>query len=204
MGRRGEHSRDELRAMALAAAAELVGRHGLAALSARKVAARVGYSPATLYQLFRNIDDLILQVNATTLERLAAAVQRASCPELPAPARLQAMARAYLRFSHRHGSHWSALFEHRLASRQTLPAWYRQRISALFAPAEAVMASLAPDRPPPQVRLAARALWSGVHGICLLARDGKIGVTGIGSAQAAVDALLGYFLDGYMCGDPRP
>ena len=203
MGRRGEHSRNELRAMALAAAAELVGRHGLAALSARKVAARVGYSPATLYQLFRNVDDLILQVNAVTLQRLSASVQRAGRPELPPPARLQAMAHAYLRFSRRHGPHWSALFEHRLAPRQALPAWYRQRINALFAPVEEVMVRLGPDRPQRQVRLAARALWSGVHGVCLLARDGKMGATGIGSAQAAVDALLGYFLDGYVHGESR-
>lgn len=34
MGRRGEHSHDELRAIALAAVAELVARHGLAAFGA--------------------------------------------------------------------------------------------------------------------------------------------------------------------------
>ena len=68
MGRRNEHTRDELREIGLRAAEELVAAHGLAGLSARKVAARIGYTVGSLYMVFRNLDDLIAQMNERTLE----------------------------------------------------------------------------------------------------------------------------------------
>ena len=39
-------------------------------MSARKVATAIGYTVGTLYLVFENIDDLILNVNARTLDRL--------------------------------------------------------------------------------------------------------------------------------------
>ncbi len=44
MGRRSEHSRDEIREMAVNAAAEIVEKEGFQALTARKVAGSIGYT----------------------------------------------------------------------------------------------------------------------------------------------------------------
>ena len=63
MGRRNQHTREELRSIALQAAEELVVAHGLAGLSARKVVARIGYTVGSLYMVFRSLDDLIVQTN---------------------------------------------------------------------------------------------------------------------------------------------
>ena len=63
MGRRNEHSRAELREIALQAAEHLVAEGGLAALSTRKVAAHIGYTVGSLYLVFHNLDDLIIQMN---------------------------------------------------------------------------------------------------------------------------------------------
>ncbi|MEZ5601737.1 MAG: helix-turn-helix domain-containing protein, partial [Candidatus Competibacteraceae bacterium] len=63
MGRRNEHTREELRQIALEAAEELVAAQGLSGLSTRKVAARIGYTVGSLYMIFRNLDDLIAQMN---------------------------------------------------------------------------------------------------------------------------------------------
>ena len=43
-------------------------RHGR--LTARKVAQAIGYAPGTLYNLFRNRDEMILHLNGRTLDRL--------------------------------------------------------------------------------------------------------------------------------------
>ena len=70
MGRRSEHSRDQIAGMALEAASRLVQAHGLSGLSARRIAAEIGYTPGTLYLVFRNLDELILHLNGTTLDAL--------------------------------------------------------------------------------------------------------------------------------------
>ncbi len=80
MGRRSDHSRDNLRAMILEAARAILAADGLRGLTARRIAKAIGYSPGTLYNFFTNIDELILHVNAQTLDvvydRLSAASGR--------------------------------------------------------------------------------------------------------------------------------
>ncbi len=80
MGRRNEHSRDELRALALRAAGEIVaegdGKGGVGALSMREVARRIGYTVGALYIVFENLDDLIVQLNEQTVIELRAALER--------------------------------------------------------------------------------------------------------------------------------
>lgn len=70
MGRRGEHSKDELTAMALDAAVALLEEEGPKRLTTRAVAGRIGYTVGSLYFVFRNREDLILQVNERTLDEL--------------------------------------------------------------------------------------------------------------------------------------
>ena len=77
MARRSEHSKEEIRDMALAAAQDIVKAEGLAGLSARKIAKKIGYTVGTLYLVFKNQDDLILTINARTLDALAAKMQDA-------------------------------------------------------------------------------------------------------------------------------
>lgn len=74
MARRSDHSREEIRAMALAAAQQIVTEQGFAALNARKIASAIGYTVGTLYLVFKNLDDLFLQLNARTLDDLHAAL----------------------------------------------------------------------------------------------------------------------------------
>ncbi|HEX6398630.1 MAG TPA: TetR family transcriptional regulator, partial [Steroidobacteraceae bacterium] len=63
MGRRNEHSREELRDLALRAAADIVSESGAAALSMREVARRIGYTVGALYIVFENLDDLSVHLN---------------------------------------------------------------------------------------------------------------------------------------------
>src|SRR3954466_4061125 len=74
MGRRSDHSRPELKEMRLWPAAELVTKRGLRKLSTRPIARAIGYSAGTLYQLFADLDDLIIHLNVRTLDGLYAAL----------------------------------------------------------------------------------------------------------------------------------
>ena len=51
MGRRADHSRDELHSLALDAACRIVDDQGMDALTARGVARAIGYSPGSLYTI---------------------------------------------------------------------------------------------------------------------------------------------------------
>ena len=70
MARRADHTREELHRMALDAAREIVDAEGLRGIKARKIMDKIGYTVGTLYQLFDDLDDLIVHMNTETLDAL--------------------------------------------------------------------------------------------------------------------------------------
>ena len=64
MGRRSSHTPQQLKDLILEAAYEIIEVQGLAGLSAREVARRIGYSPGTIYNMFENLDDVVLRIEA--------------------------------------------------------------------------------------------------------------------------------------------
>lgn len=73
MGRRNEHSREQQRDMAIAAAERLIVCEGTSGFSMRKVAQDIGYTVGQLYLLFRNQDDLFLALNERTADAIHSA-----------------------------------------------------------------------------------------------------------------------------------
>ena len=61
MARRKDHSHDQLHKMALDATREIAEKEGLSGITARRIAKQIGYSPGTLYNVFENLEDLIIQ-----------------------------------------------------------------------------------------------------------------------------------------------
>ncbi len=197
MGRRSDHSRDEIREMALAAAEQVVAEQGLAGLSARKVAGAIGYTVGTLYLVFDNLDELILHVNVRTLDELHAvmvkALRRCRGPE----SCVLALGRAYVRYADTHRHRWSLLFEHRLPEGQEVPEWFRAKVAAMFELVEGALAPMSDHRSGREIGLAARALWSGVHGVAILALTDKLGTASVESVQALTDSLIRNYLAGF-------
>ncbi len=160
MGRRSDHSREEISRMALDAAVEIVRQEGLSGLTARKVAAKIGYAPGTLYVVFRNQDELILNLNARTLDQLHLFLEEAvlHCGK-PQDCILK-LAHAYVAFAAEQANLWSAVFEHRLAEGEEGPLWYQEKIERLFLLVEGPLRQLDNGSSDSEVRLAANA--SGV------------------------------------------
>ncbi|MFZ4791018.1 MAG: TetR/AcrR family transcriptional regulator [Candidatus Competibacteraceae bacterium] len=198
MGRRNEHTREELREIALQAAEELVATDGLAGLSTRKVVARIGYTVGSLYMVFRNIDELIVQMNERTLddlhERLAAAVADRPPPALA----IRALAQAYIGFALTETPRWLAIYQHRLPEGETVPDSFSAKVTRMFALVQHELALLCPHRSPDDVSLAARALWSGIHGVCILGFDQKLEFVGGRSIAEVTRSLLDHYLTGLM------
>ena len=197
MARRSDHSREEIREMALAATEQIVMEHGYEGFSARKVAAAIGYTVGTLYLVFDNIDDLILQVNARTLDRLHTSMTKSQADTEDARNSLLQLGLAYIRFAADDPHRWAMVFEHRLAENRQMPDWYQEKINRMFAMVEQGIKPLAKRHPQKEVTKAATALWGGVHGICILALTDKLGVVAVDSVQELTQSLISNYLKGF-------
>ena len=197
MARRSDHSREELREMVLSAAEQIVVEQGYQGLSARKVAAAIGYTVGTLYLVFENLDDLILHINARTLDRLHARMTEIQANAGDATDYLLQLGEVYIAFADADPHRWAMVFEHRFSGDQVVPAWYQEKIARMFAMVEEGLEPLANDRTGQEITQAARALWGGVHGICILALTDNLGVVGVESMQDMTQSLISNYLKGF-------
>ncbi len=195
MGRRSSHTPEELRELILEASTELINEGGLASLSAREVARRIGYSPGTLYNVFENLDDLVLTIEGRLLDQLSAKLAQVK-PSGSAHEHMLDMARVYLRFTHDHPRLWNLLFEHHLPANQNIPAWYQQKLDGLMAHVRAALAPVMPNADQDQIRRAASVLWAGVHGITSLSTADKLSTVTTDGANALVDDLVLTYMNG--------
>jgi AcrR family transcriptional regulator len=195
MGRRGEHSREQIAAMALEAAEQLLDEAGAEALTTRAVARRIGYTAGSLYVVFRNRDDLILKLNARTLAALRTELD-AAVAELSAPRqRLLALARGYLAFALRHPTRWRLVFEHDVAP-ELVPEGLRSQIDAFFDLICTELEALLGDTGAVQARRSAQALWGGVHGIAVLSITDRLAAGGPERPQGLVEDMVVNYLAG--------
>jgi len=197
MARRNDHSRDEIKEMALAAAEKIISTEGAKGLSARKVAAAIGYTVGTLYLVFDNLDDLILQLNARTLDRLHDRMLEDQARHSDPLERLLQLGHTYISFADEEPHRWELVFEHRLPEGQQPPDWFREKVARMFALVEAYLQPLASNRSSREIKQAAAALWSGVHGICILAISKQLDVAGVESVQELTQSLMSNYLKGF-------
>jgi AcrR family transcriptional regulator len=190
MARRNEHSKDELREKAIAAAEAIVIKDGYRSLNARRVAAEMDYTAGTLYLLFKNFDELIMHVNGRTLDVLHTELARTHA----ADGSVEALAVAYIRFVHQHRQRWKLLYEYHPSGDIIRPDWYREKLERLFALVETALQGEKSDIPPTQRRIAATALWGAIHGICTLELDERLHLSVDRSAEEIARFMVKRFL----------
>lgn len=198
MARRNDHTHEQIRQLVLARLGEHLSNGPLANMSLRKLAQAIGYSPATLINVFGSYDQLLLSANADTLDQLAARLIEQQ-PQLATPQQqLLSFAETYLQFARQHRYRWQLLFEHRLPDEEAVPDWQQQRINRLFAVIESALAQLAPAVPAQQLQLAARTIWASVHGICALALDDKLFASADISGQNMIASLIRHYVSDWQ------
>ena len=193
VGRRSDHTREELYESALAAAWELAEGEGIGGLTARRIADRIGYSPGTLYNVFEDLDDLIIHLMVRILDALFDECSAVS-PEATPEASLRELARAYVNFSEAHPNLWGVLFEHRWSASKERPDWYLQKVYRLLALIEAPLEPLFAKGQEVERLHSARVLWSSLHGMCSLAGASKLSTTE--SLSEMADSLVCNYVQG--------
>lgn len=167
--------RNKLRTTVMQIGKRLIVEEGLASVQARRIAKEAGCAVGSIYNVFKDLDDLIIALNMITLADMGATLTSAhdSSRDQRMQVRLMALAEAYFEFASENPKRWRAIFEHVLPDGVKAPIEYRDDQNKLFALVEECLVDVVPAEV--ERRSAARALFASVHGIVSLALDRKLG-----------------------------
>ena len=193
MARRSDHSRDELKALILECAREIAEEEGFRGLTARRIATEIGYAPGTIYNLFSDLDELILHLRGETLDTLHDYLSSKSINGEP-EAILISIAHNYITFVTEHANLWGIMFEHKLPEIFEPPDWYHNKSLRLLKLAEnAIAVFFSPGQDEDRFHHA-QILWASLHGICSVQIAGKL--VKKESAELMVQSLITKYVAG--------
>lgn len=168
---RREREREEVRGRILDAARDLFARDGYEAVTMRKIAEAIEYSPTAIYLHFKDKDALVRELCLADFDSLAKAFQRIAREPDPLE-RLKKSGLAYADFAQEHPNHYRLMFmtphpapahdDEAMARRKGNPEAdaYAFLVGTV---AEAIEKGLLrPELKDPH--LVAQAAWAGVHG----------------------------------------
>lgn len=194
MARRYDHTRNELKNMAMEAGYKILETDGLSKLSTRRVTAEIGYTVGTFYQLFESFDGFILHLNFLTLQEILSNIESRIEQNYSIDS-IRDIAQIYLEYSEGNYNKWSALFEHQLQNDE-LPDWYNEILFKIFEIIEKCLAtSIETNR---GRHNASRVLWAGLHGIAILGATGKLSTVNSVSSKALAENFLNNYLKGLL------
>ncbi|MDX2507078.1 MAG: TetR/AcrR family transcriptional regulator [Gammaproteobacteria bacterium] len=198
MARRSDHTREELKELALKSAEELLNDNSSSELSTRQIATKMGYTVGTLYQIFKNLPDLLLHVNARTLKKLYEDCQNLDTNNQSAQDIILSYARVYLDFAHSHPRLWELIFDNDILSVEDLPDWYLSQVNALFSLIEVQLKIIQPDVSGQEIIKTSRVLWSSVHGICTLSIKNNLFAESACSSDDLIKSLITHYIRGWI------
>jgi AcrR family transcriptional regulator len=155
----------------VAAAVRTIQTDGIAALTLRGVGASLGVSRTALYRHFADKRALLDAVAAEGFRTLKASLDDAWTAASPGPRRMDAMGLAYVRFALEHPSHYRVMF-----SGDGAGAVKDDRATQAF---QVLVDAIAAQQKAGHMRRddphqLALYIWSVVHGVAMLALDGRL------------------------------
>lgn len=205
---RRERERAEMTERIMTAAREMFVRDGYEAVTLRRIAQAVEYSPASIYQYFRDKQALVMEIIRTDSESLRSHLLECASIEDPLEMVVE-LARRYAAWGIAHPNHYRLMLSpppamaeqnRELRKRETPPL----EQEALHILGNVVRRGLREDRLRPahsDPSLVASALWAGIHGLIMLeismtAKDRAI----LGIEDASFEARFNTLLEVYRQG----
>ncbi|MEM8749890.1 MAG: TetR/AcrR family transcriptional regulator [Pseudomonadota bacterium] len=182
----------------IACATRRIAAHGAHGLRARDLASDAGCSVGAIYNVFEDLEALILHVSLQTLgaidEVMAAnARERAACSQEEI---LTGLAERYCDFVVQNTHSWRSLFEHALPEGVELPDWIIEKQISLLGHVRRPLAQLMPTASDEKINSTARLLFSAVHGVVNLAVDQRT----VGLALDEVKRELRFLVQMFVAG----
>ncbi|GAB4270482.1 MAG: TetR family transcriptional regulator [Methylomicrobium sp.] len=154
--------------MIIKASKEIIADGGGGALNVRKIAMKIGYTVGSIYMVFENMADLVLHINADTLDEIAEEIGEVEGDPQDC---LKEMTSLYLSFLYRNFNRWSILFFNRFVAIEHWPEWYHAKFERIIDLFERQIERALPGSPAQRRRHLANALWGGINGVCILSID---------------------------------
>lgn len=196
-----EQRRVELRERLIEIAEAEVEKDGPDALRARRLAEQAGCAVGAIYNVFPDLNALVLSVNMRTFKRLEANITNCgdSLDENATPhEKLVAMADTYLDFATENLNLWRAMFQISLTAEHDVPEWYLSELNGLFDLISLPIVELDPSASHEEIQLRTRTVFSGVHGVMLLSLERRIS----GIPQSELKRMIGFFLENFCAAAP--
>ena len=196
MAKRSEHSLEELKALVLEASESIVIEEGFEALKVRRIATEIGYTVGSIYMAFKSMADLIMHINAKTLDAIAAELKQVQdCNIEPS---IETLAIAYLGYANQNFNRWRNVFENSFSAETKPPDWYQEKFDNVFALVDTQLVKFKPELSEVHRKRAARALWCGIHGICVLSLKGGLDKTDLNEVEETIVLLVRSFMQGWL------
>lgn len=174
MGRRSDHTSEELRDLLIDCGHELMAERGFAKFSAREAARRAGYSVGTIYNVFGGLDAYLIAVNSRTFREWSAWLERALA-DAPADGdtRIAALVRAYFGFADANRNAWMAIYDHRIDRSAAIAKEDAAAREALTGIVDREVTRWLGHTDEANARRLVRSLIATVHGHCALWLSGS-------------------------------
>ena len=180
----------DLRRALLQEAVRTIGKNGVDGLTLRTVGSSLGVSRTALYRHFADKAALLAAVAADGFRTLRVDLGEAWQRRGRGRAGFEAMGIAYVRFALAHPSHYRVMFGADIPGADN-PELTQEGAGAFQVLVDAVIAlqqlKLARQDEPRQMAL---FIWATVHGVAMLALDGRLG-----PEPAVVNRLIEYTID---------
>src|SRR5262245_672871 len=178
---RRNRERQELKQAILEAAREIAAREGWQAVTIRKVADRIEYSPPTIYEHFANKEAILIELMPRGVRLLLPEIRPRDAPATSAEARLLALANAYWTFAWAHPELYQVMhglggvpfcIDGESGDASSPPA----EAEAVFVAASQILCSLPgmAGRAAEDLDAAVLILWATLHGMVALTMAGRI------------------------------
>lgn len=183
------HNQGQLKEKIIVSAKSILAEQGLPALNIREIAQRTGCAVGMVYKVLKGMDDIIIHVNAHTLDDLHAQLKELRGDNESLETIVYKLAYQYINFHKTNPHFWSALFEHHYNEDFVTPSFYEEKIEAIFLTIEEALLPVL-NNDADKAYTTARVIWAGVHGICTLSLCGSLNRVKIRSEKELIDTLV--------------
>jgi AcrR family transcriptional regulator len=204
MGRRSSpRTVEQLHELIVIAASDIIEQQGYSALSVRAVASRIGYSPGTLYNVFDNLDHLVLTIEQRLLDSLAERLSAVEAGTDPVET-LCNLAGCYLLFAQERPKLWNLLFEHLMPSGWIQPPAFQAQVERLRKIFEGACEPLIGNGDAAMVERTAFAVWGALHGLTMMATTEKLAIVTDEHMHIIVDEFMHTVARGLVVQNIKP
>ncbi len=195
------HDKASLKEAIIDSAYQIVLQQGEKHLTMRKLTQDVGCALGMPYKIFSSLDEIILCINARTLDnlytKLASAHQHNTTQNLYSS--IHTLADAYVTYAKENPALWKMLFNYTINDEHLIPTpdWYVEKVQKLFTLVENTLReNLTSPMEEQELQITAHCLWSSVHGITTLVIGGTFERTPFSDSDKLLASLLSRYLEG--------